>query len=181
MTRIKLLPLALLAFLCFALVTPVALIHLHANSNLSAGATPLRHASPMNYDFRVLNNTVHVYPQIDASVFINYSITFENYGTEFEYIDVGLPNPFYDLASFEAYWSLEGAPYQELTSIAPSSVISVGIEFFVPQALRPGNGEECSKIRKAFVALKNQLSSRNYLPVHQHELHLFWRNQGAVT
>jgi hypothetical protein len=96
----------------------------------------------MDYDFRVLNNTVHVYPQIDASVIINYSITFENYGTEFDYIDVGLPNPFYDLASFEAYWSLEGGPYVELTSIAPSSVLSVGIEIFVPPALRPGNGED---------------------------------------
>ncbi|MFX1566055.1 MAG: hypothetical protein ACFFCH_08705 [Promethearchaeota archaeon] len=80
-------------------------------------------------------------PQMDASALINYSITFENYGTDFDYIDIGLPNSYYVLSSFRAFWSLEGASYVELTTIEPSEVVSIGIQILIPSALRPGTGD----------------------------------------
>jgi len=94
-----------------------------------------------DYDFKVVNETVHVYVNPDASVTINYTITFENYGTTFDYIDIGFPNPLYDLSSVRAYWALEGQPFQQLTDIAPSSVLDVGVEIYLPPSLRPGAGE----------------------------------------
>jgi hypothetical protein len=140
-TRIKLFPLAVMVCLAILFVGPLALSQTFLSTN-AAPVTPLPHrSSPMNYDFRVLNETVHVYPQMDASVIINYSITFENYGTEFDYIDIGLPNPYYVLSSFRAYWSLENASYVQL-SVEVSEVVAIGIQIPVPVALRPGNGEE---------------------------------------
>ncbi|MFX1491335.1 MAG: hypothetical protein ACFFBU_03690, partial [Promethearchaeota archaeon] len=142
MTRIKLLPLGLALCLLFAFTVPLFLMSVSQSTEASKHTPTLNRTSPLNYDFEVLNETVHVYPQMDASVFINYSITFRNYGTEFDYIDIGFPNEHYNLASVTAYWSLEGAPYVELTNIAPSSVIPIGVEIEVPGALQPGYGEE---------------------------------------
>ncbi|MFX1576837.1 MAG: hypothetical protein ACFFCF_06660, partial [Promethearchaeota archaeon] len=142
MTRIKFFPIALMVCLFITFASPLVLAHgFSGTSTPNINATSHR-LSPVNYDFRILNETVQVFPQIDASALINYSITFENYGTEFDYIDIGLPNTYYQLSSFRAYWSLEGAPYVELTSIAPSSVVDIGIEIYIPPAVQPGNGEE---------------------------------------
>ncbi|MDO8056170.1 MAG: hypothetical protein Q6361_04855, partial [Candidatus Hermodarchaeota archaeon] len=140
MTRIKLFPLLVLFSLLLALAAPIVVSQPSLAPAIS-DETPESQLSPLNYDFQILNETVHVYPQMDASVFINYSISFRNYGTEFEYIDVGFPNPYYDLDSVEAYWSYEGGPYIELTSIAPSSVIPIGVEVYVPLSQRPNYGE----------------------------------------
>jgi hypothetical protein len=95
----------------------------------------------MDYDFKLVNETVHVYPQADASVFINYSITFENYGSTFDYIDIGFPNQYYILSSVTAYWSLNGGPFVQLTSIEPSTAIAIGVEIYVPPSQRPGYGD----------------------------------------
>ncbi|MFX0168922.1 MAG: hypothetical protein ACFE89_06115 [Candidatus Hodarchaeota archaeon] len=140
MTRIKLLPLLVLVSLLLALTAPAFVSSTPLVPALS-GSEPEAQLSPLYYDFRILNETVHVRPQMDASVFINYSITFRNYGDEFEFIDVGFPNPYYDLDSIEAYWSLEGGSYVELTSIAPSSAIPIGVEIYMPYSLRPDYGE----------------------------------------
>jgi len=96
--------------------------------------------APMNYDFAIDNETVHVFIEKDGSVFINYSITFTNYGTDFDYIDIGFPNSYYVLSTVKAYWSLNGAPFVQLTNIARSSVIQIGVEIYVPVGQRPGYG-----------------------------------------
>ncbi|MFX1319647.1 MAG: hypothetical protein ACFE9O_10980 [Promethearchaeota archaeon] len=140
MTRIKLMPLTLLAFLLIMFASPFILTQLPTTAGMSNSTALSHRSSPMNYDFRILNETVQVLPQIDASAIINYSITFENYGTDFDYIDIGLPNSYYVLSSFRAYWSLNNAPYVEL-SVATSEAVDIGIEIFIPPALRPGNGE----------------------------------------
>jgi hypothetical protein len=95
----------------------------------------------MAYDFALENETVHVFIEKDGSVSINYSITFLNYGSTFDYIDIGFPNSYYVLSSVTAYWSLNGAPFIELTSIAPSTVIAIGVEIYVPPSLQPGPGD----------------------------------------
>jgi len=130
----------MLILLGLLFVTPLLL-----GIDLAAASPATRSASgrdaPANYDFKLVNETVHVYPQADASVLINYSITFENYGTDFEYIDIGFPSQYYLLSSVTAYWSLNGAPFVELTSISHSSVIPIGVEIYVPSGQRPGYGE----------------------------------------
>ncbi|MFX1300695.1 MAG: hypothetical protein ACFFDE_07110, partial [Promethearchaeota archaeon] len=142
MTRIKLKPLALTLCLFFALASPLFIMSaFHTQANSSPGVTSHR-STPLDYDFRVLNETVHVFPQIDASVIINYSILFRNYGSQFDWVDVGLPNPYYVLSSFRAYWALGNNSFTECTTIEPSEVIDIGIQIAIPGGLQPGYDEE---------------------------------------
>jgi hypothetical protein len=136
-TRIILLPTLLLIILTnpllIAAIPNSAITHTRSNT--------VNRTSPLDYDFKLVNETVHVHPNADASVLINYTIEFENYGSDFDYIDIGFPNNYYDLSSVKAYWALEGHSFEELTSINPSSVIEIGVEIYVPLSKRPGYGE----------------------------------------
>ncbi|MFX1319648.1 MAG: hypothetical protein ACFE9O_10985, partial [Promethearchaeota archaeon] len=120
-------------FLFVALVWGgVGLLHLSGSVSSVGAVEPPSLRSPVNYDFTVNNETVQVFTETDGSVTINYSITFTNYGTDFDYIDIGFPNDYYNLGSVTAYWSLEGAPFVELTDIDRSAYIAIGVEIFVP-------------------------------------------------
>jgi len=141
-TRIKLFPLALTLCLFFALASPLFIMPaLQTQANTDTGITSHR-STPLDYDFRVLNETVHVFPQIDASVIINYSITFRNYGSQFDWVDIGLPNSYYVLSSFRAFWALSNNSFTECTTIEPSEVIDIGIQIAIPGGLQPGYDEE---------------------------------------
>jgi len=130
----------MLILLALLFVTPL-LMRIDVTSGSPTGRSASGRDAPMNYDFKLINETVHVYPKADASVVINYSITFENYGTDFDYIDIGFPNQYYLLSSVTAYWSLNGGPFVQLTSINPSSAIAIGVEIYVPFSQRPGYGD----------------------------------------
>ncbi|MFX1563260.1 MAG: hypothetical protein ACFFDP_08125, partial [Promethearchaeota archaeon] len=136
-SRVILLPTLLLIILA----TPMFIAATSNNITIATQSFKPTKASPLNYDFKLVNETVHIHPNADASVLINYTIEFENYGSEFTYIDVGFPNHYYDISSVKAYWALEGHSFVELTDIDYSEVIEVGVEIYVPFAQRPGNGE----------------------------------------
>ena len=93
-----------------------------------------------NYDFTLVNESVHVYILKDGGVFINYTLEFLNHGDPIDYIDVGFPNSYYDLDSVEAKWD-DGTGFETLTSIDRSSVIDIGVEVYIPYSDRISSGE----------------------------------------
>jgi hypothetical protein len=87
---------------------------------LSGGvAVPLQ----QTYSFAVPELLMDVFVQPDASARIIYTITFENYGSPIDIVDIGTPSDNYNLNTFEA--SINGQP---LTRIRRSTYIDTGVE-----------------------------------------------------
>ena len=66
---------------------------------------------------------MQVYVQPDASVRIVYDITFDNYGSTIEVVDIGTPHRGYDIGNMRA--SINGV---NLGDIRKSEYIDVGVE-----------------------------------------------------
>jgi hypothetical protein len=69
-----------------------------------------------------------VYVQPDASAHIVYDITFENFGSPIDVVDVGTPNDDYEVDQITA--SIDG---NTLTDIRPSEYIDVGVEIHLDE------------------------------------------------
>jgi hypothetical protein len=80
-------------------------------------------ANAQTYEFAVPEMLMQNYIQPDGSLRIVYDITFENYGSPIDVVDIGTPNEDYDVGQFTA--TLDGKP---LTDIRPSTYIDVGVE-----------------------------------------------------
>ena len=76
-----------------------------------------------SYSFAVPELKMQVYVQPDASVHIIYDITFENYGSTIDVVDIGTPNDNYDIGNMRA--SINGVT---LSDIRPSEYIATGVE-----------------------------------------------------
>jgi hypothetical protein len=76
------------------------------------------------YRFQVLENRSRVTIQPDASLTVEYSLTFLNEGQPIDVVDVGLPSSDYDLSSVRA--DLNGQV--PLTDIRPSEYVKDGVE-----------------------------------------------------
>ena len=84
---------------------------------------PASRALAQSYSFAVPELKMQVFVQPDASIHIVYDITFENFGSAIDIVDIGTPNRGYDLANFSA--SVNG---RTLTDIRTSEVIDTGVE-----------------------------------------------------
>ncbi len=76
-----------------------------------------------SYSFGVSNLKMQVYVQPDASVKIVYDITFENYGSAIDIVDIGLPHGNYDIKTMSA--SIGGVG---LGDIRDSEYVENGVE-----------------------------------------------------
>jgi hypothetical protein len=85
-----------------------------------------------NYDFAVPELRMQVFIQPDASARIVYDITFENYGSPIDIVDIGTPHDNYDLGNFTA--SIDGRP---LTDIRVSEYIDTGVEVHLQDGAIP--------------------------------------------
>ncbi len=104
-------------------------------ASLGAGTThaptaahPVHRPTSQTYSFGVPLLLMQVAVQPDASVHIVYDITFENYGSPIDIIDIGTPNDKYRLNEMEA--SIDGQP---LSDIRHSEYIDVGVEIHLGQ------------------------------------------------
>ncbi len=88
-----------------------------------------------NYSFAVPELRMQVFIQPDASAHIVYDITFENFGSPIDIVDIGTPNRGYDLSNFTA--SIDGVP---LTRIYKSEVIDTGVEIHLGSNAIPTGG-----------------------------------------
>lgn len=80
-------------------------------------------ASAQSYSFAVPVLKMQVYVQPDASVKIVYDITFENFGSTIDIVDIGTPHHGYDISNMRA--SINGV---NLSDIRTSEFIDVGVE-----------------------------------------------------
>jgi hypothetical protein len=80
-------------------------------------------AHAQNYSFAVPELKMQVFVQPDASVKIIYDITFFNYGSPIDIVDIGLPHSGYDIGNMSA--SINGVG---LERIYKSEVIDIGVE-----------------------------------------------------
>ncbi|MHA1861033.1 MAG: hypothetical protein ACTSVM_01880 [Candidatus Ranarchaeia archaeon] len=127
----------LTVFLLSIIMVPIAGTFLSPIHNVSDIAL----VKAQNYDFKVINESVHVYALQDGGVFINYTIAFQNYGDPIDIIDIGFPNSYYDLSSVHAYWD-DGSGFQEMTDIRVSTVIDIGVEIHIPSSYQISSGEQ---------------------------------------
>ncbi|MBN2390420.1 MAG: hypothetical protein JXR84_06840 [Anaerolineae bacterium] len=76
-----------------------------------------------NYSFGVPDLKMQVYVQPDASVKIVYDITFENYGSPIDIVDIGMPHSNYNISTMSA--SINGV---NLSDIRKSEYVNPGVE-----------------------------------------------------
>jgi len=76
-----------------------------------------------NYSFSVPDLKMQVYVQPDASVKIVYDITFDNYGSPIDIVDIGMPHSNYDFSTMSA--SINGV---NLSTIRKSEYVNPGVE-----------------------------------------------------
>ncbi|MCB8982705.1 MAG: hypothetical protein H6659_02670 [Ardenticatenaceae bacterium] len=93
---------------------------------------PASGALAQNYSFAVPELKMQVFVQPDASIHIVYDITFENYGSAIDVVDIGTPNNNYNLSNFSA--SING---RSLTDIRTSTYIDTGVEVHLDGATIP--------------------------------------------
>jgi hypothetical protein len=98
---------------------------------LSSGRS-IERVLAQSYSFTVPNLEMAVTVRPDASIAIVYDITFENYGSPIDIVDIGTPTEDYDLSQFQA--SIDGQP---LTDIRTSEYIDVGVEIHLGQYAIP--------------------------------------------
>ncbi len=91
-------------------------------------------ALAQSYSFAVPDLKMQVYIQPDASVKIVYDITFENYASTLDIVDIGMPHSQYSISTMRA--SLNGVP---LSDIRPSEYVKPGVEIHLgSQAIQKG-------------------------------------------
>ncbi|MBK8988656.1 MAG: hypothetical protein IPM39_21725 [Chloroflexi bacterium] len=93
---------------------------------------PASAALAQDYSFAVPELRMQVFVQPDASVRIIYDITFENYGSAIDVVDIGTPNKRYNISNFSA--SVDG---RSLTDIRDSTYIDTGVEIHLDSATIP--------------------------------------------
>jgi hypothetical protein len=76
-----------------------------------------------SYSFGVPDLRMQVYVQPDASVKIVYDITFDNYGSPIDIVDIGMPHSSYNLSTMSA--SINGV---NLSTIRKSEYVHPGVE-----------------------------------------------------
>lgn len=93
-----------------------------------------RPAAAQNYSFSVQELRMFVEVQPDASVRIEYDITFENagYASPIDIVDIGTPHDDYDIGNMSA--NVDGNP---LTDIRPSTYIDTGVEIHLDEHAIP--------------------------------------------
>lgn len=93
-------------------------------------------AADANYSFRVPRMILTVDIQPDASVQLEYLITFDNRGQTIDIVDVGMPNEDYDIDDMRAWVGKD----RVTGKIAPSTYIAGGVEVHLgPQSIYPAN------------------------------------------
>lgn len=80
-------------------------------------------ALAQSYSFGVPDLQMQVYVQPDASVKIVYDITFDNYGSAIDIVDIGMPHSNYKISTMSA--SINGV---NLSDIRKSEVVNPGVE-----------------------------------------------------
>jgi hypothetical protein len=87
-----------------------------------------------SYSFGVPDLKMQVFVQPDASVKIVYDITFKNYGSSIDVVDIGMPHSNYNLSTMSA--SINGV---SLSDIRDSEYVHPGVEVHLSgQAIRTG-------------------------------------------
>lgn len=87
---------------------------------LGLGTAP---AQAQSYSFAVPDLKMQVFIQPDAAARLVYDITFENYGSPIDIVDIGLPHRNYNIGNMMA--SIDGV---RLTDIRTSEFIDIGVE-----------------------------------------------------
>ncbi len=100
------------------IVRVLALVTLMMLSMAAAGP-----ALAQSYSFAVPDLKMQVYVQPDASVKIVYDITFANYGSAIDVVDIGMPHSHYDISTMRA--SVNGV---NLRDIRKSEYVNPGVE-----------------------------------------------------
>ena len=91
-------------------------------------------ASAQNYSFAVPEMLMQVIVQPDSSVKIIYDITFENFGSAIDIVDIGTPHSKYSISNMSA--SIDGVA---LTDIRKSEYVNPGVEVHLKgQAIASG-------------------------------------------
>lgn len=85
--------------------------------------SPGRPVYAQNYSFSVPELLMQVYVQPDGSVEIIYDITFENFGSTIDIVDIGTPHSRYSISNMSA--SIDGVA---LTDIRKSEYVNPGVE-----------------------------------------------------
>jgi hypothetical protein len=96
---------------------------------------PLAPALAQTYNFGVPELRLQAYVQPDASARLVYDITFQNYGSPIDIVDIGLPHEDYDIDTMTA--SIDGVP---LNDIRTSEYIDIGVEIHLGNQAIP-NGQ----------------------------------------
>ncbi len=89
-----------------------------------------------SYSFAVPEMLMHVIVQPDSSAQIIYDITFENYGSAIDIVDIGTPHGDYDLDTMSA--SIDGVT---LTDIRQSEYVDPGVEVHLADHAIPSGGK----------------------------------------
>ena len=92
-------------------------------------------AAAQTYSFAVPELLMQVEVQPAGSVRIVYDITFENYGSAIDIVDIGTPHSDYNFGTMQA--SINGVP---LTDIRKSEYIDVGVEIHLGNQAIPSGG-----------------------------------------
>jgi len=92
-------------------------------------------AYAQNYSFAVPELLMQVFVQPDSSVRIIYDITFENYGSAIDIVDIGTPHSGYNISNMSA--SIDGVA---LTDIRKSEYVSPGVEVHLDGNAIPSGG-----------------------------------------
>ncbi len=94
-----------------------------------------RPVAAQSYSFGVPDLKMQVYVQPDASVRIVYDITFDNYGSPIDIVDIGMPHSNYNLSTMSA--SINGV---NLSDIRDSEYVHPGVEVHLDsQAIARGS------------------------------------------
>ena len=94
-------------------------------------------AYAQNYSFNVPQMYLQVDIQPDASALLIYDITFENYGSTIDIIDIGLPHDGYNTQNMQA--SINSTA---ISRIYTSEYIDVGVEIHLGNQSIPNGQQE---------------------------------------
>lgn len=109
-------------FLAIFLILPITI-------SISASQEQIQPAT--TYDFLVESEIAICDIQKDGSAIISYLITFQNYAT-IDYVDIGMPNRYYDLSTVSATLYTGVSVPLDLSGIKKSSAIECGYEIPIP-------------------------------------------------
>jgi hypothetical protein len=113
--------------LCMALVIIGSLLAFGVNA---------RPVKAQNYAFSVPELKMQVYVQTDGSVRIIYDITFDNFGSPIDIVDIGLPHRDYNISNMSA--SINGLT---LSDIRTSEFIDIGVEIHLGNQAIPSGSQ----------------------------------------